>query len=294
MSLPRQTVRITRRRLLRLAGGGAAAAALGAGYAFGIEPVWLRTVEHDVRLRGLAASFDGYRIVQLSDLHVGAGVPGDYLEGAIERANALSPDLVVVTGDFVHRGGSAALCEQVGRLLAGLRARDGLFAVEGNHDRGVYGASHTRRADSVASLRAALGSAGVRLLENEAATLERPGGARLPIVGYGDLWAGGFRSEAIDLKSAGGPVVALSHNPDTAEMLATAGASLILSGHTHGGQVSLPFLGPPILPVSDRRFAAGPYDVGGARLYVNRGVGWLRRVRLFVRPEVTLHLLRSL
>ena len=87
--------------------------------------------------------------------------------------------------------------------------------------------------------------------------------------------------------------MALSHNPDTAPSLAHRGAALILSDHTHGGQVSIPFLGPPILPVERREYAAGPYDLGATRLYVNRGIGWLVRVRMFVRPEVTLHILRA-
>ncbi len=284
-------MKLSRRALLRMAGGGAAAAALGAGYAFGIEPVWLRTVEHEVALRGLDAAFDGYRIVQLSDLHVGAGVPEAHLRGAVERANALSPDLVVLTGDYVHHGGTPALAEEVGSLLSALRAPDGILGVEGNHDRGVYRASG--RGTRNDALEGALLHAGVRMLANECAWVERAGGARLAVAGYGDLWCGRFDAAAVDIPSLGAPCVALSHNPDTAARLAAAGASLVLSGHTHGGQVSLPFLGPPLLPVQDRRFAAGPYDIGSTRLYVNRGVGWLRRVRLFVRPEVTLHLLRA-
>jgi len=90
-----------------------------------------------------------------------------------------------------------------------------------------------------------------------------------------------------------GPTVALSHNPDTAPALARAGADLILSGHTHGGQVEIPFLGPPLLPVRRRAYYAGLYRVETARLYVNRGVGWLRRVRLFVRPEITFLTLQA-
>jgi len=280
---------LTRRRFLKLSGAGALATAAGAGYAFGIEPVWLHTVEHAVALRGLDPAFDGYRIVQLSDLHVGAGVPEDYLRGAVERTNGLRPDLVVLTGDFVHRGGTPALAERAGALVAGLRAPDGVLAVPGNHDLGVYASTATARARRNLALEGALREAGVTLLAGDVVRIARPGGAVLPIAGYQDLWGGGFDARAVDLRRLGGPAVALSHNPDTADDLARAGAALILSGHTHGGQVSIPFLGPPLLPVRDRRHYAGPYDLGATRLYVNRGVGWLRRVRLFVRPEVTLH-----
>ena len=278
---------LSRRAFLRIAGATAGTGVLTGAYAFGIEPTWLRTVRHEAPVRGLDPALDGLRIVQLSDLHAGRRVPLDYLREAVDDAMALQPDLVVLTGDFVHRGGDRESIRNVAGLVERLRAPDGVYGVFGNHDHGVYQPGG-RGGDNV-RLRDELGAAGLELLRNKAALL-RGGGLRL--AGYEDLWSGAFNPAAIQRLDEL-PTVALSHNPDTAPSLAHRGAALILSGHTHGGQVSIPVLGPPILPVERREYAAGPYDLGATRLYVNRGIGWLVRVRMFVRPEVTLHILRA-
>ena len=135
--------------------------------------------------------------------------------------------------------------------------------------------------------RALLGT-GWKVLQNRAVTLER-GGARLRVVGLGDLWSGFFEPDEVDVTDA----IVLEHNPDAVPRLLHRRPALILCGHTHGGQVAAPFLGPPILPVRHREYAAGLYELGDTPLYVNRGVGWLYRVRLFVRPEVTVLTLRA-
>ena len=278
-------VRITRRRLLAAAGAGL----LGGGiYAFGIEPRWLRTWHVEVPVRGLGAGLDGYRIAQMSDFHVGAGVPPAHVADAVARALAFEPDLVALTGDFVHRGAGGGSAEEAARLLAPLRARDGVVAVMGNHDADVY-ASDGFHADRVSlrRVKGALGDAGIRVLENERISVAR-GGAAMHVVGLGDLWTGLF--DRFAARPDGAPTVVLSHNPDTAPDLAADGAGLVLSGHTHGGQVSVPFLG--LLTAAVVPLCAETFRLGGTRLYVNRGVGWLRRVRLFVRPEVTLLTLR--
>lgn len=257
----------------------------GGLYAFGIEPVWLRKVELDVRLKGLDPAFDGFTIAQLSDLHVGAGVPLDYLNEAAALANAARPDVVALTGDYVHQGGDAAGAAEAAAILKTIEAP--AYAVLGNHDGAVYSSDGRPDGGAVTRVRDALEGVGVSVLVNERVTLRR-GDARLHVAGLGDLWLGAFRPRTVPLRDPEAPTIALSHNPDTAKDLAGHGADLILSGHTHGGQVSIPFLGPPILPVRHREFAAGHFDLGGPQLYVNRGVGWLRRVRLFVRPEVTV------
>ena len=283
---------ISRRGLLKLTARALGVLALPTIYAVGIEPTWLRTVRHDAKIPGLDPSLDGLRIVQLSDFHIGAGVPFDYLTRAVEDAMALEPDVAVVTGDFLHDGKVEGL-QRLPALLSRLHAPLGVYGVLGNHDFGSpYGRRSGPDVPAVARLRTALGDGGLRLLHNEATLIAPPRGGRLRLAGYADLWSGAFFPDAIEF-GGGIPTVALSHNPDTAPELADRGASLILSGHTHGGQVCVPFLGPPILPVERREYAAGPYDLGATRLYVNRGVGWLSRVRLFVRPEVTLHTLRA-
>jgi predicted MPP superfamily phosphohydrolase len=275
---------LTRRKLL-IAGGGLLAG--GLAYAWRIEPVWLRRYDVTVTLPRLPAAFDGYRIVQISDLHVGCGVPEDMVREAVVEANAAKPDLVVCTGDFIHRGSPAESAAQAADWLSGLSAPDGKLAVLGNHDAQVqYG--HDADPVSIRRVGRALIDTGWQVLQNRAVTLERAG-ARARVVGLGDFWSGTFDPESVDLADA----IVLEHNPDAVPLLVPARPSLILCGHTHGGQVSLPFLGPPVLPVRNRKYAAGAYDVGETQIYVNRGIGWLYRVRLFVRPEVTVLTLRT-
>jgi len=272
-------------------GAGAAACAGAGAYAVAVEPRWLKTYECDIPVKGLPTAFDGYLVAQLSDLHVGGGVPEIQLREAVRRCVEADPDLVALTGDFVqgHRVDESAAI--VARVLADLRARDGVFAVLGNHDAGVYASHHRPDRTKLAAVRDALTRAGARTLENEAVEIAR-GEDRIQVCGLGDLWTGAFEPERLPARRDGVPAMALSHNPDTAPDLAARGVEVVLSGHTHGGQVSLPFVGPPRLPVRRRDLAAGLCRLGDTSVYVNRGVGWLRRIRFGVRPEVSLLRLR--
>jgi predicted MPP superfamily phosphohydrolase len=190
----------------------------------------------------------------------------------------------------------------VGEILAGLRAPDGVLAVLGNHDAGVFSRTrHRPDARRIDFLVGELGKAGARVLENEALVVSR-GEDRMRVVGLGDLWCRRFEPRRVLPAEPRLPTVALSHNPDTAPELSRLGCDLILSGHTHGGQVSIPLIGPPMLPVRRKDLAAGLHRLGEdpdapdeeapAYVYVNRGVGWLRRIRFRVRPEVTVLRLR--
>jgi predicted MPP superfamily phosphohydrolase len=157
------------------------------------------------------------------------------------------------------------------------------LAVLGNHDYGP-GWSHPEIAARVAE---AVGSFGVRVLRNEIHDADG-----LHIVGLDDWWAHRFDAKApLQQIPAGSAAIALSHNPDTADLPVWSGyRGWILSGHTHGGQCKPPFLPPPLVPVSNPRYTAGEFELsGGRRLYINRGVGHLLRVRFNVRPEVTVH-----
>ncbi|MEE8106195.1 MAG: metallophosphoesterase [Planctomycetota bacterium] len=289
---PSRVTGFSRRRVLKLGAAAGLACVPPAIYAFGIEPVWLRTVSVDVPVRDLPAAFAGYRIAQISDLHWGCGVSADQIEEAVSLALEGGPDLIALTGDFLHRGGDTGDAERVAGLLRRLSANDGVVAVLGNHDHDVYRSGGGAPAyDKSSRLRTALAARGIDVLEDRTRTVKR-GDAAIQVAGFGDLWAGRFDSTA-GAPAEGAVSIALSHNPDTAPDLWRAGHRLILSGHTHGGQVCVPFLGPPILPVALREFAAGLYERADRHLYVNRGVGWLARVRCFVRPEVTLLTLRT-
>jgi len=281
---------LTRRRLLA-AGAAIAGTGFGVGaYARWIEPTWVEVLERDLPVPNLPPAWDGLRVAHIADLHHGSSVPLDYLARSISRVADLRPDLVAVAGDFVT-GSDARYGSAVAELFAGLPAPLGIFACLGNHDYGVRRPGRPG-AVGVRQVAADLGRHGVRVLRNEAVRLER-GGEGLWMVGVDDLWAGYCDPEkALRDVPRGAANLVLCHNPDAAEDLHAAGCGTILAGHTHGGQVQIPLLGPPILPVRNRQRYEGLHRVGGTWLYINRGLGWLWRVRFACRPEISLLTLR--
>jgi predicted MPP superfamily phosphohydrolase len=256
-------------------------------YAVRVEPTWLELNQHRVCLADLPGEFDGLRIAQLSDLHCSKSVTPTYVGEAVELALAQRPDVVALTGDFIHKG-----FKHIGRMaeaLGRLRAPHGVFAVLGNHDYSVRNALGLRRHPHLhRAVADALTDRGIRVLRNETVQLTR-GAARLHLTGVEDLW-----SRECDLARAFAglcntlPRVVLAHNPCTIEALDRHRCDLMLSGHTHGGQINLPGLGRVTLGRKGRRYAAGMYQVGHAQLYVNKGVGFGFRVRYGVRPEVAV------
>jgi uncharacterized protein len=272
----------TRRRFL-----GATAAAAGGAFALGfyawqIEPHWVETVRRPLPLPGLPKALHGATMMQLSDLHVGRRVDERYLRDTLQAAATLQPDLVVVTGDFIAYGPDydwAALSRVFDQLPHG---RLGTLAILGNHDYGPNW-SHQAIADRVT---AELTRHHVRVLQNEMIEV-----AGLPIVGIDDLWGPNFApTVALAGLSGNTSALVLSHNPDSVDVPELASVrGWVLAGHTHGGQCRPPFLPPPILPVRNKRYTAGAFDIGPNRMmYINRALGHLTQVRFNVRPEVTL------
>ncbi len=280
-SAPRRL--LTRRRVLRGLAGGTLAGAAGAfGWAMGFEPHWLEVVERTALLAGLPPSLAGKRLVQVSDLHVGRS-DVDYLVRVMSRVNALRPDLIALTGDVIDHQGEPVL-RDVSRVLGALHpAALASVACLGNHDFG-YNWSDARLGDRVAGV---ANDAGLRVLRNERVDV-----AGLTIAGMDDLWSPSFRPrEALGGLDASRDAVCLCHNPDACDAAEAwhGFRGLILSGHTHGGQCKPPWLPPPLLPVANRRYVAGFYEVGERRrVYVNRGVGHTLRARFNCRPEVTV------
>ena len=253
------------------------------GYTWRIEPHWEQVVEQAMPVSGLPEALIGKTIVQLSDLHVGPKVDDGHLVSCFARAAALRPDIVVITGDFlthVHARGEsqfAHLREVLSHLPKGRLATLGVL---GNHDYG-RGWSEAAVADRVVAI---VERIGVRILRND--TVEVAG---LDIAGVDDLWARRADATLALGKRTGSAAIVLNHNPDALDALPWGGyRGWILAGHTHGGQCKPPFLPPPILPVRNTRYAAGEVNLAdGRRLYVNRGLGHLIRVRFNVRPEIT-------
>lgn len=291
----RRQLSFSRRQFL-LGGGAAMLASAGAyGYASGVEPLWVDYSEVSMDLRGAHDDLSGLRLIQLSDLHCSRQVPYEFLAEHCARCSEADADVIVITGDFCTEARRREL-PSVRKLMETLRARLGVYAVLGNHDYAVFSAGRRRRrmrsrsrADELVRV---LEDGGVRVLRNEGVTLAR-GAGRLRLVGVDDVWAGrddvagSFSANEGDL-----PCIAMIHNPDAIFQFGNTPAQWVLSGHTHGGQVCVPFFGPPILPVRHRQFSAGLYEVGDVNLYVNRGLGYVRRIRFNCRPEITTFTLR--
>ena len=269
----------TRRRFLA---GLVAAPIVTALYTWRIEPTWVEFVHRDLPIANLPSGLVGKTLVQLSDIHIGSQVADDHITDVFARVAALQPDIVVHTGDLITYAGPKTL-EKARTLLGAFpRGKLGTFATLGNHDYGKRW-SEPEVARQVAGL---LDHAGCTVLRNQQAEV-----AGLKIIGLDDLWGRQFRPQLVLPQLAPGePALVLSHNPDTCDRPGWSGyRGWILAGHTHGGQCKPPFLPPPLLPVRNRRYTAGAFDLGdGRNLYINRGVGHLLRVRFNVRPEVTV------
>lgn len=280
---------LSRRAMFRLGFWGVVGSAAGTlGYTWRVEPHWIEVVQRELPIAGLPARLHGRTLVQISDLHIGPIVDDDYIADALERVASLRPDVLAVTGDFMSCRGVEEIDKTIGLLKRHLEpARLATLAVLGNHD---YG-SGWKQPHVAAQLTAGLQDVGVHVLRNEAVDVEG-----LSIGGMDDLWSGQFKPERLlpNLQRQQASLV-LCHNPDAVDQPVWAGyQGWILSGHTHGGQCKPPWGAPPILPVNNHRYAAGAIDLGdGRHLYVNRALGYLKRVRFNVRPEITVFTLTS-
>jgi hypothetical protein len=248
-----------------------------------MAPPLPRVSEHEVRIANLDPRHDGVRIAQLSDIHVGNLTPAAHVRAAVDTANAAKPDLIVLTGDYVGwRRHEAAMA---GDQLSGLRAPR-VLAVLGNHDYFTWGAG----------VRSALERNGYEVLRNQT-TVADVRGAPLAMVGVDDPVT---RHDDLDAAFAGAPTnvtrIALCHAPDRAPALARRGASMVLSGHTHGGQIFIKGITDRLMKRIGLRYRRGMFGIGdGCTLYVTPGVGFsgvTRRVGEGTDAEVAVLTLR--
>jgi len=278
---------VTRRGFLLGSGAVAAGMALYSGEVARHE---ISVVTRPIAIGNLPAAFQNFRIVQISDLHYDEYSEPSFVARVIGHVNALAPDLVVLTGDFVSFGplgrsfamGAMERCaEQLSHIACAQR-----FAVMGNHD-SVLGAP---------TIRPILAAVGIPLLVNEYVPIERAG-QRLWLSGIHDPVTHVPNLDTAIPERPDGPVVLMSHGPDYADTVIAHPrgrfVDLMISGHTHGGQVRLPFLGPIVLPSGGKKYVEGLFRFDRMQLYVNRGIGTTGLpLRLNSPPEVTLFTLQ--
>jgi predicted MPP superfamily phosphohydrolase len=282
---PAPEVSLGRRRFLARVTGGTALVVGGTSMAKGMLEArgTHEVVDVEVTLAKLPAALDGFTIVQLTDLHVGMTIDRDFVQRVVDRTNALSPDLIVFTGDFVD-GRVEDLRDEIAPLKT-LRSKHGVFAVTGNHE--YY--------SGVDPWIAEISSLGARYLRNERVTIGE-GDATFELAGVDDHAAKGDGHGEDLPKATGGrdpsrALVLLAHQPRQVRRAAKHGVDLQLSGHTHGGQI---WPWHYIVKIQQGGLLAGRYEFEGTQLYVSRGCGyWGPPVRVLAPLEITRVILRS-
>ncbi len=285
---------VTRRNLLK----GTLFTTVGIGltgasivyYAYEVEPAWFDVTYHQFQLPNLTQAFQGYRLLHISDIHAdNTFMTAERLRGLVQTINDLYADMVVITGDFVTSYLPAA--RRILFELSKLKTTDGVFGVLGNHD-------HPAGLDWI---RESLHAAGIQELPNQTHTIRR-GDQMLHIIGLDDLWPANegtpepiwthqpLLKQLTTRLPAEGAAILLVHEPDFADVAAqNSRIDLQVSGHSHGGQVRIPFHGPVILPPLSRRYPQGLYKINNLIHYTNNGLGMLPPyIRFDCRPEIAL------
>lgn len=276
------------------------------GYAYFIEPVRLVVNQKTIEITGWQNELDGFRVVLISDIHGGSnGVDEKKLQQIVSAANAQAADIIVLLGDYVSQAHEEKPIrerrlrmpiETIAEHLAGLRAKNGVYAVLGNHD-GWF---------SSGKVATELERGGINVLDHEVAFIER-NGKRLRIIGLRDHqivenWDA-FAAEAKNLltdSEGTGSVIVLEHSPDvlpmiTGDLWITRDPMVMFAGHTHGGQVWLPVLGRPIVPSTyGQKYAAGHVKDAGVDMFVTTGIGTsILPIRFLVPPEIAVVTIRA-
>lgn len=231
-----------------------------------------------VPIADLPRSFHGFTIAHLTDLHLGFLVSESFIEEVVQRTNKLRTDLTVCTGDYVHERNSHLYVDKVWSILSKLEAKHGVYSVLGNHDhwadfeRSLYWMERTSQN-----------------LRHQCKAITR-GRDRVVIGGAGDYWEDRLKvDQAFDDSERNDCKILLAHNPDSIDTSFNSSLSLVISGHTHGGQVVVPFYGPPVLPVKNEAYSSGLITTSKTKLFISRGIGWaIYPIRFNCYPEIAV------
>jgi uncharacterized protein len=290
-ALPFETLQSPGRRrfLERTAMAASATPFVAAAYGLTIERIHVETTRKRIRLARLPKAFDGFRVAQLSDLHIGPFMSAEEIRRVVGMTNAYKPDLMLLTGDYVTWDPSTQ--GAVVDALSGLRAPFGVVGCLGNHELWT---------DCEASITRLFAERNIRILRRERVGIQS-GSETLNLIGvdYQSVRRGGPRPEGVVRQYLEGvdklmmpdtANILLSHNPNTFDRAAELGINLSLAGHTHGGQVTLEFINKNLSPsrlITD--YVRGWFEKSGSQLYVNRGIGTIGvPIRFDAPPEVTV------
>ncbi|WP_226666174.1 metallophosphoesterase [Metabacillus litoralis] len=267
--------------LLSFSFGSLLLAASGYTYARYFEPTMLDVKKIELIHPKIPKAFKGFKIVQFSDTHLSKFFTLKQLETIVNKINNLKPDLILFTGDLMDEPNNYTQINKIVPVLTNLKAPFGKYAVYGNHDHGGYGTDIYKNVIEMS---------GFTLLVNEVTNITMNDGSKIAISGIDDLMLGKPSYEGtLGALNADMFNILLAHEPDAALETKKYNVDLQLSGHSHGGQIQLPFYGPVITPPYATHYFEGMYEVDSMKLYVNRGLGTTRLpFRFLSTPELTL------
>ena len=277
-----------RRTFLKGLAGFTGAGLLSGLYAWQVEPFWLEFVQVPMPIKNLPTELEGKSLMQISDIHIGSRFNQHFIIESFKKARKYDPDFVVYTGDYVSAKKDEVDYKKLEETLSNcVKGKLATVGILGNHD---YGKDWNKAevADKVWKM---LEEKGITVLRNEQKEF-----AGLNFIGLDDYWGLNFKPHlALTNYDNNVPSILLCHNPDVCDLDVWNGyEGWILAGHTHGGQCKPPFLSPPLLPVKNKKYTAGKFELPGNRsLYINRALGHSVQVRFNVRPEITIFKLRA-
>ncbi len=275
---------MNRRKFIKRTAWGLTGIGLFSGiYAWQIEPFWLEFVNVKMPVKHLPNELAGKTLMQISDIHIGQRFDYHHVINSFKKAKEYNPDFVVYTGDYVSTYKDEVQYSKLEEVLSSaVLGKMGTIGILGNHDYGRNWAQN-EVADRISEM---LVGNGIQVIRNEHTKLHG-----LNFIGFDDYWGPNFNpNQAMNGFDKSISNIVLCHNPDVCDLdIWNDYNSWILSGHTHGGQVKPPFLPAPMLPVKNKKYTAGLFDLDNDRiLYINRALGHLWQVRFNVRPEITI------
>ncbi|MGE7779328.1 metallophosphoesterase [Peribacillus sp. NPDC097264] len=258
----------------------------GGYYAHNLEPKWLEIKHNFISHPLIPKGFDGMKMIQFSDTHLGFQFQLSDLQAIVEKINQMDPDIVLFTGDLMDEPNKYNAQNEIPPVLNQLKAPLGKFSIFGNHDHGGYGSEIYRDI---------MEKSNFTMLQNNSARVSLLSAEEIFLTGVDDAMLGKPDFEkALSGIPKGGFTIMLSHAPDLADISSTYDIHYQISGHSHGGQVQIPLIGALVTPPYAEKYTEGTFDLGSLTLHVNRGLGTTRLpYRFLSRPELTIYELRA-